>query len=84
MLVEGTQTQLVQRFLNYMIVSDTKGMMYSNIIERNIENLMKMGIDLKPYFESPLVFCKIDNPEKYPINHKSGRKLLTYTNFNSI
>jgi hypothetical protein len=49
-------TALIQMFMNFMISSDTRGLLYSNIIDANLEKIFLMGIDLKPYYASAIPF----------------------------
>ena len=54
-----------------MMAGDANGLLYQDIIDRNIENLFKMGIDLKLYFKSSLPYHTIESPDpkKYPEYH---------------
>ena len=60
--VKKRMTSVVGRLLNLMVSSDRKGLLYGHIVERNIAQLVKMGIDLKSYFGSEMVYYEIDNP----------------------
>lgn len=53
--------RLVERFIYFMIYSDTKGLLYANIIAKNLQDLLLMGIDMKNYFDSPIAFHKIQH-----------------------
>ena len=54
---------IVQKFVNLMIKIDESGLLYSSLIDRNFENLINLGIDLKPFLRSPLVWHTIKNTE---------------------
>lgn len=64
-----------------MIASDTKGLLYSDIIDENLAKLFQMGIDLKPFFSSPLPYHKVDS---YPEYHIDDRELLLAINLDSL
>ena len=59
---------MLERFLKLMIAHDKCGILYSSIIQRNIYKLLKHGVDIKIYFDSPLSLYKISN-EIYPEYH---------------
>lgn len=54
--VKKRMISVVTRLLNLMISCDTKGLLYGHLIERNFAALVKMGLDLKGYFGSQMVF----------------------------
>lgn len=83
MIVAAKQTQAVERFLQFMIISDTKGLVYQDIIDRNIEQMLHMGIDLKPYFASNLPFHMIDQ-DNYPDYHVDDRTLKVPSDLPSL
>ena len=46
---------MIAHFIKIMIARDSRGILYNSIIYKNKERLISLGIDLKSYFESPLV-----------------------------
>ena len=46
---------MIAHFIKIMIARDSRGLLYNSIIYKNKERLISLGIDLKSYFESPLV-----------------------------
>ena len=42
-----------------MIAADTSGLLYSHLFDRNLKELIEIGIDLKPLFKSTLVYHRI-------------------------
>ena len=46
---------MISHFIKIMIARDSRGLLYNSIIYKNKERLISLGIDLKSYFESPLV-----------------------------
>lgn len=81
--VKKRMISVVGKFLNLMVLSDVKGLLYSHIIERNVPALVKMGIDLKSYFSSEMVLYEIENPT-YPQYHKSGEIFEVQSNASTI
>ena len=66
-----------------MIESDSKGLLYADVIGRNIQRLFIMGIDLKKYFESPIAFHKISS-EQYKEYHPNETSELVGSNLNIL
>ena len=53
-----------------MIKGDKKGFLYSSYITPYLFEMKKMGIDLKPFFNSFIPYHKIDeNNENFPSYH---------------
>ena len=75
MAVRQRLTWIVERFLHFMIASDVKGLLYSDIIDRNTRHLLQMGINLKGYFSSRIAYHVIDSQE-YPEYHADGRPII--------
>ena len=46
---------MITPFIKLMLAKDSRGLLYNSIIYKNKERLISLGIDLKSYFESPLV-----------------------------
>ena len=77
MAVRQRLTWVVERFLHFMIASDVKGLLYSDIIDRNTRHLLQMGINLKGYFSSRIAYHVIDSQE-YPEYHADGRLIILH------
>ena len=52
---------MIPHFIQIMISNDSRGLLYNDLMYENKEKLIDLGIDLKSYFESPLVLHKIIN-----------------------
>ena len=50
---------MITPFIKLMLAKDSRGLLYNSIIYKNKERLISLGIDLKSYFDSPLVLHKI-------------------------
>ena len=59
---------VAERLVYLMISCDHSGLLYYDIIDRNVEKMLMMGIDLKIYFASNICFHKIESPF-YPLYH---------------
>ena len=46
---------MITPFIKLMLAKDSRGLLYNSIIYKNKERLISLGIDLKSYFDSPLV-----------------------------
>ena len=64
-----------EKFLRFMILSDSTGLMYHQILNRNLETLFSDGIDLKEYFNSSQVLHVIEEENYYYFNEESLRYL---------
>ena len=81
--VKKRMTSVVGKFLSLMVSSDKKGLLYGQIVERNLPSLVKMGIDLKGYFSSEMVYYEIENPF-YPQYSLVGEEYTKQCNADSI
>ena len=67
-----------------MINHDKKGILYNNIIDRNIEKLFKYGIDLKDYLNSKSSFYKIESIQEFKEYDYDNTQMIVPANFDSI
>lgn len=67
-----------------MVKADPNGKLYGPIIDRNIEKIFRMGLDLKPYFNSPLAFYEISNVPSYPTYHTDNTEVLTHSSLSNL
>ena len=69
----------IERLLQIMINCDQRGILYQNVLQRNLIRLFKTGIDLKPYFGSQMPMFKIEHPD-FPQYHLDARESITSSN----
>ena len=55
-IVEDSKVQIASRFLSLMIAADSKGLLYGNLVRKNLQKLMSIGVDLKIYYESEMMY----------------------------
>ena len=58
-----------------MVASDTKGLLYSDIIDEHFIALTKRGIDLTQYLQSNVAFHKVDHKD-FPIDDINSKTLM--------
>ena len=71
--ISDKNIQFSTNLLELLIKGDKKGFLYSKFINPQLIELKKMGIDLKPFFNSVIPFHKIDeNNEKFIQYHSNS------------
>ena len=66
-------TNIVKRYLNLLMIKDPTGLLYHHIIDEHLIHFLKMGINLKDYFNSRLPFVPIKSFRQY---HKCMRTII--------
>ena len=66
-----------------MIASDLTGRLYNDLLDKNIEHLMNMGIDMRAYFNSNICFHKIDT-HLYPVYHRNDQTYVLHSQLHDI
>jgi hypothetical protein len=52
------------RMLKLMLDQDKDGLLYQDIIERNLQRMIKNNVDFNQYLESSMVLYRIPHSEK--------------------
>jgi hypothetical protein len=74
---------IVEKLIQLMIMSDEKGLLYQDLVDHNLKNLLEMFIDLKPYFGSCLPYHKISG-DAYPAYHHDGSEMIVPSQLRSL
>jgi hypothetical protein len=72
--VHGKQMTNVRRLYHAMMQHEERGMLHSLVIDRNVTHLWKMGVSLKQYFGSNMVYKRVLG--NYPEYHVDERMML--------
>ena len=62
--IENKDMLLTNNILDFLILGDKKGVIYSEYINPHLFELKKLGIDLKLFFNSAIAYHKIDEINK--------------------
>ena len=73
---------IVNRLITIATKVDLKGQIYCEVIERNLDRLLKLGIDMKPFFQSSLPFRKIEE-HYYPQYHERDDSVIVPSTFST-
>lgn len=57
---------LVQNMFDYMVYCDIKGLLYQEILERNIDNFIDYKMNFKKFFESSMPIYEHSNFDVFP------------------
>jgi hypothetical protein len=62
--IQNKDVLMTTNLLDLLIRGDKKGVLYSEYINPHLFELKKLGIDLKPFFNSVIAYHKIDENNK--------------------
>ena len=48
--IQDKNTQYIKYFYNYMIELEQRGIIYANVLSKNIQAIASIGQDLKPFY----------------------------------
>ncbi len=72
--IENKDVLMSSNLLDLLIRGDKKGVIYSGYINPYLFELKKLGIDLKPYFNSVIAYHKIDeNNKNFVLYHTNSQ-----------
>lgn len=73
--------EIVMRMLKLMLEQDKDGRLYQDIIERNLQRMIKINVDFTQYLESSMVRFEIPHSEEWPQFHPKEDELFIGVNF---
>ena len=59
--IKDKDVMAVNTWMDLLIKADQQGLLYADYISPHLSEMKKLGIDLKPLFESRILFYKVNN-----------------------
>lgn len=70
--------------MNIMIKATPRWLINGDVIDRNVEKIKRMGIDMKTYFQSSLALFEITDEPSFPNYHTVNDSKLINSSLNSV
>lgn len=83
-LIEKNDFEAIDSTLRYLTKTDKSGKLNGNMIDPHIEDFLKIGVNLKHYFKSNIVFYEIKGVEEFVSHHTDPQKLIKAAPFESL
>ena len=81
-VVKAREVFCIQKLINVMLNNEHIGILYNTIIDMNLDSLLKLGIDMRQYFESAMAFKKLEG--YFPLYHVNPASIVFGGKHNTI